>query len=269
MKCFNDVKIERKNMSIIGRRKIKWNNIEKFNLKIIQNADRKFKELYINENKGIEIKGIKEKTKTKEEYSNTDSESSTKEEAKSYRLHKESINKDDSTLLNEDNIINTNKPYTLYHPLSSNTVNLLLPMPRKQLSKISYYIAQKENELELLTEETICYNKPIKKEVLIPKTKTCYIPPSNQLISKESVEEIQKFSLLKKTTDYIITDNDLLKLNKPVKKNKHKPTFKIFDESYNKTKEIENKNEALIKQASEKAKDLRKSLQKKKSQQDI
>ena len=150
MKCFNDVKIERKNMSIIGRRKIKWNNIEKFNLKIIQNADRKFKELYINENKGIEIKGIKEKTKTKEEYSNTDSESSTKEEAKSYRLHKESINKDDSTLLNEDNIINTNKPYTLYHPLSSNTVNLLLPMPRKQLSKISYYIAQKENELELL-----------------------------------------------------------------------------------------------------------------------
>ena len=89
------------------------------------------------------------------------------------------------------------------------------------------------------------------------------------MISKESVEEIQKFSLLKKTTDYIITDNDLLKLNKPVKKNKHKPTFKIFDESYNKTKEIENKNEALIKQASEKAKDLRKSLQKKKSQQDI
>lgn len=270
MKCNNDIKIERNNIMIIGRKKIKWNDIEKFNLKIIQN-DRRFKELCINENKGIEIKGIKEKAKTKEEYSNTDSESSTKEEAKSYRLHKESINKDDSSLINEDNIINTNKPYTLYHPFSSNTVNLLLPIQPNHESKISfrYWIAQKENELKLIMEDTTVYNKPIKKEVFIPKTKTCYIPPSNPLISKESDAEIKKYSILKKTTDYIITDNDLLRLNKPVKKNKHKPTFKVFDESYNKTKEIENQNEALLKQASEKAKDLRKSLQKKKSQQDI
>ena len=179
----------------------------------------------------------------------------------------------------EIKIENTNKELNIpLQPYISNDL-LVISSNKDKENQTKYnansYFVDKNKEENCPIIEIMEVDKPYPKKIIekinelssqdnTPEIKNEIEPSKAKQIKEEGEENEENKKRKKESITFPELARQLIELNKPVMKNKHKPVFRAFIESYTKSAEIEVKNQEKIKEALNKAKNLRSLLKKKK-----
>ena len=179
----------------------------------------------------------------------------------------------------EVKIENTNKELNIpLQPYISNDLLVITSNKNKEYQtkyNANSYFLDKNKEENCPILEIVEVDKPHPKKIVekinepssqdnTPEIKNESEPSKVEQIKEEGEENEENKKRKKESITFPELARQLIELNKPVMKNKHKPVFRAFIESYTKSAEIEVKNQEKIKEALNKAKNLRSLLKKKK-----